>query len=64
MNALLGVLMREMSDMGRMGRGGVSVWHAGLLIEARACKSLDSGVVVTIGASALHCIVVASALLM
>ena len=37
--------MRGMSDMGRMIIGGVSVWHAGLLIEARACESLDSGVV-------------------
>ena len=61
MNALLGVPVKAMSDMGRIGRGRVSVWHVGLLVEIRACGPLDSGAVVAIGASTLHCTVVASA---
>ena len=56
-----GVQMRGMSDKGRMGRGGVSVWHAGLLVETRACEPPDSGVVAVTGTSGLHCTVVASA---
>ena len=52
-----GVLIRGMFDRGRMGKGGVSVWHTGLLMETRAfgpqtlefgsprglCSSLHSG---------------------
>ena len=64
MNTLLGVSVRGVSDMGRMGRDGVSVWHAVLLIEARACEPPDSGAKVATGASALHCTVVGSASLM
>ena len=64
MNAQLVVPIRGRSDMGRMGRGGVSVWCTGLLVEARSCEHSDSGVVVATGASTLHCMVAASASLM
>ena len=59
MNPISGHLTRGMSDMGRMGRGGVQVWHAGLLEEAGAYEPLDSGVVVAAWASALYCMGVA-----
>ena len=44
------VPIRGMSDM---GRDGVSVWHTGLLMEARVCDPWDSGAVAVIGASTL-----------
>ena len=55
-----GLLIRGMSNMGRMGIGGVSVWHAGLLMEAGACGPFSSAAVVATVASALCCTVVAS----
>ena len=61
MNTQLGLPIRGISDMGRMGRGGVSVWCTGLLMESRACEPSDSGSVASTGASTLHCTVVASA---
>ena len=56
-----GVPIRRMFDRGRMGSGGVSVSCARLLIETHAPGHPDSGVVVAIGISTLHYMVVASA---
>ena len=59
----MGVLIRGMSSMERMGRGGVSVQCAGPLAKAKACKPSDAGAVVAAGTTTLHHMVVASALL-
>ena len=56
-----GVVMRGMFDRGRTGRGRISVWCTGQLIETRVCEPPDSEAGVTIETPTLHCTVVASA---